>query len=62
MNDKAKNNFSTIKIIPTIKNQPENPDFYEKMSESKAESYIILPWFYKKTWNTIKFIVLFIVY
>ena len=43
MNDKAKNNFSTIKIIPTIKNQPENPDFYEKMSESKAESYIILP-------------------
>lgn len=43
MNDKAKNNFSTIKIIPTVKNQPEDPDFYEKMSESKAESYIILP-------------------
>ncbi len=43
MNDKAKNNFSTIKIIPTVKNQPENTDFYEKLSESAAESYIILP-------------------
>lgn len=43
MNDKAKNNFSTIKIIPTIQNQSENADFYEKISESKAESYIILP-------------------
>ena len=43
MNDKAKNNFSTIKVIPTIKKQPEDALFYEKLSESKAESYIILP-------------------
>ena len=43
MNDKAKNNFSTIKVIPTIKNQSEYPDFYEKISKSSAESYIILP-------------------
>ncbi len=43
MNDKAKNNFSTIKVIPTIKNQTEDATFYEKLSKSKAESYIILP-------------------
>lgn len=43
MNEKSKNNFSTIKIIPAVQNQPENADFYEKISESKAESYIILP-------------------
>ena len=43
MNDKVKNNFSTIKVIPTVKNQPENPDFYKNLSESKAESYIIMP-------------------
>ena len=43
MNDKAKNNFSTIKVIPTVKNQPENTDFYKNLSESKAKSYIILP-------------------
>ncbi len=43
MNDKAKNNFSTIKVIPTVKNQPEDIDFYEKLAESQAESYIILP-------------------
>ncbi|MBR5202610.1 MAG: hypothetical protein IKW45_05035 [Clostridia bacterium] len=43
MNDKVKNNFSTIKVIPTVKNQYEDPDFYEKISKSSAESYIILP-------------------
>jgi|GEM_PF-6250986 len=43
MNDKVKNNFSTIKVIPTVKNQAENPDFYKNLSESKAESYIIMP-------------------
>ncbi len=43
MNNKAKNNFSTIKVIPTVKNQPENTDFYKNLSESTAESYIILP-------------------
>ncbi len=43
MNDNAKNNFSTLKIIPTVKNQPEDIDFYEKLAESKADSYIIVP-------------------
>lgn len=43
MNDNAKNNFSTLKIIPTVKNQPEDIYFYEKLAESKADSYIIVP-------------------
>ena len=43
MNDRAKNNFSTIKIVPTVKNQSEDVSFYEKLSESSAESYIIIP-------------------
>ena len=43
MNDRAKNNFSTIKIVPTVKNQSEDVSFYEKLSESGAESYIIIP-------------------
>ncbi|MBR2454482.1 MAG: hypothetical protein IKB36_00345 [Clostridia bacterium] len=43
MNDRAKNNFSTIKIVPTVKNQSEDVSFYEKLSESTAESYIIVP-------------------
>lgn len=42
-NDKAKNNFSTVKVIPTIKNPVENIDFYEKIATSKAQSYIIVP-------------------
>ncbi len=42
-NDKAKNNFSTVKVIPTIKNTIENPEFYENLASSKAESYIIVP-------------------
>jgi hypothetical protein len=42
-NDKAQNNFSTVKVIPTIKNPIENPEFYEKIASSKAESYIIIP-------------------
>ncbi len=43
MNDKAKNNFSTIKIVPTVKNQTNDVNFYEKLSKSTAESYIIIP-------------------
>lgn len=43
MNDKVKNHFSTIKVIPTVKNQPEDAEFYEKLSESATDSYIILP-------------------
>lgn len=42
-NDKAQNNFSTVKVIPTIKNPIENQDFYEKIASSNAESYIIIP-------------------
>lgn len=42
-NDKAKNNFSTVKVIPTVKNPTENKEFYEKLAFSKAESYIIIP-------------------
>ena len=43
MNEKAKDNFSTIKVVPTIQNQPDNTTFYENLLSSKAESYIILP-------------------
>ncbi len=43
LNDKAQNNFSTVKVIPTIKNPIENQEFYEKIASSKAESYIIVP-------------------
>ncbi len=43
MNDNATNNFSTLKIIPTVKNQPEDIEFYQKLAESKADSYIIVP-------------------
>ncbi|MBR5246174.1 MAG: hypothetical protein IKV25_02235 [Clostridia bacterium] len=43
MNDKAKNNFSTVKIIPTVKNTVLNDQFYNNLSSSKAESYIIIP-------------------
>lgn len=42
-NDTVKNNFSTIRVIPTVKNQTDDPIFYEKMALSKAESYIIVP-------------------
>ncbi len=42
-NDKAKNNFSTVKVIPTIKNPIENVDFYKNLASSSAESYIIIP-------------------
>lgn len=43
LNDKAQNNFSTVKVIPTIKNPIENQEFYEKIASSRAESYIIIP-------------------
>lgn len=43
LNDRAKNNFSTIKIVPTVKNQEENVNFYKNLSESTADSYIIIP-------------------
>ena len=42
-NDKTKNNFSTVKVIPTVKNPIENKEFYEELASSKVESYIIIP-------------------
>lgn len=43
MNDTAKNNFSTLKIIPTVKNQLDDVNFYKNLVESTADSYIIVP-------------------
>lgn len=43
LNGKAANNFSTTKIIPTVKIQQKNDDFYKNLSSSKAENYIIIP-------------------
>lgn len=43
LDERVKNNFTTIKAIPTVKNQPENPDFYENLSKSGVQSYIIIP-------------------
>ena len=43
MNDKAKNNFSTVRIIPTVKNPVISDEFYDILASSKAESYIIIP-------------------
>jgi hypothetical protein len=42
-NNKTKNHFSTVKVIPTIRNYVENVEFYENLASSKAESYIIIP-------------------
>lgn len=43
MNDKAKNNFSTVRIIPTVKNPVISDEFFDILASSKAESYIIIP-------------------
>ena len=43
LNDKAKNNYSTVKIIPTVKNPVLSEEFYSNLASSKAESYIIIP-------------------
>lgn len=43
LNERAKNNFSTLKCIPTVKDQPENESFYNELNENGAESYIIIP-------------------
>ena len=40
---KAKNNFSTIKVIPTVKNSIKSSDFYINLASSRTESYIIIP-------------------
>lgn len=43
INDKAKNNYSTVKAIPTVKNTLMDDHFYKSLSSSRAESYIIIP-------------------
>lgn len=43
LNERAKNNFSTLKCIPTVKDQPENEHFYRELNENGAQSYIIIP-------------------
>lgn len=43
MNDRVKNNFSTIKVIPTLKKQGETDDFYKRLASENVDSYIILP-------------------
>lgn len=42
LNNRAENNFSTLKCIPTIKDRPENEHFYSELNENGAESYIII--------------------
>lgn len=43
LNERAKNNFSTLKCIPAVKEQPKNEHFYRELNENGAESYIIIP-------------------
>lgn len=43
LNERAKNNFSTLKCIPTLKDLPENEDFYRQLNENGTQSYIIIP-------------------
>lgn len=43
LNERAKNNFSTLKCVPTLKDLPENEDFYRQLNENGAQSYIIIP-------------------
>jgi hypothetical protein len=43
LNDKSKDNFSTLKSVPTVKNPTPDEEFYKNMSSSKVESYIIIP-------------------
>lgn len=43
LNERAKNNFSTLKCIPTVKDTPENENFYKELNENGAQSYIIIP-------------------
>ena len=43
LSDKAKNNYSTVKVIPTVKNSVLNEQLYSNLASSRAESYIIIP-------------------
>lgn len=43
LNERAKNNYSTLKCIPTVKNIPDNENFYDELAKNGAQSYIIIP-------------------
>lgn len=43
LNERAKNNFSTLIVIPTVKDCPENEQFYKELNENGAHSFIIIP-------------------
>lgn len=43
LNERAKSNFSTLIVIPTVKNCPENEQFYKELNENGANSFIIIP-------------------
>lgn len=43
LNDKAKDNFTTLKVVPTVHNMPENEHFLSELASAGAESYIIIP-------------------
>ncbi len=43
LNDKAKNNYSTVKVVPTIKNPTFDDQFYKDLSSGQTQNYIIIP-------------------
>lgn len=43
LNETVKNNFSTIKVIPTVQNQPDDTEFFKNLSQNGSDSYIIIP-------------------
>lgn len=43
LNERAKDNYSTLKVIPTINNCPQNESFISELASFGAESYIIIP-------------------
>lgn len=43
LNDKAKNNFTTLKVIPKVHSTVENEEFLAELTSAGAESYIIIP-------------------
>ncbi len=43
LNDRAKNNFTTLRVVPTVHENVENDNFYSELASFGAESYIIIP-------------------
>lgn len=43
LNERAKSNFSTLIVIPTVKDCPDNEQFYKELTENGAQSFIIIP-------------------